>query len=595
MRFARGILCALLVAGIFSGCAAQTPPSEISPAESPALPFSQFVDESFKALLRRDPELVTILGVSDQLGLQDDQLTPLEETYQEQTRLLETQTLTDLRQYDRARLSPAEQQVYDTYEWYLDDLVRGHAFANNNYLVSQMIDSPDQVLIQLFRDQQPVRSVEEARAYIRRLGQIGAKMDDVVAGLEKRRAGGVILPGFLIDWTLSGIAPLAIYSPRSSPLFTGLEQKLNGLGSLTPEEKEKLLNEAESVIRDSAQPGFQKLADELELLKGSAPRVIGIGSLPGGSEYYAYLLRHHTSTEMSAEEIHQLGISELENIHAEMRRVFDQLGYPAEESLPGLYQRAALDGGMLTGSQVFDAYTRKIGEAKAESAPLFNLVPASDVIVQPDAIGGFYMPPARDGSRPGIFYASTSGKVPEYAIPTLVYHETIPGHHTQLALAGELGLPLFQTVASFNGYTEGWALYAERLMAENGVYNDDPFGYLGYLQYAARRAARLVIDTGIHARGWDFDRATRFMMENTGMSERESQYEAARMAVMPGQAVSYYIGLLKILELRERAKQELGVQFDLRGFHDTVLKVGPAPLPVLEGAVERWVAESRAP
>ncbi len=335
--------------------------------------------------------------------------------------------------------------------------------------------------------------------------------------------------------------PSTARSPR--PFYTGLEQKLEPLSNITPAEKESLFGEAEAVIRDSVQPGFQNLVDELETLKQSAPRQIGLGSLPDGKEYYAYLLRHHTSTEMSAEDIHQLGLSELEKIHAEMRRVFTSLGYPEEENLPELYQRAARDGGILEGSEVYDAYLQvRSRKRKPKPRPLFSRVPKADVIVQPDPIGGFYMPPSMDGSRPGIFYASTGGSTPKYVIPTLVYHETIPGHHTQLALVGELGLPLFQTVASFNGYVEGWALYAEKLMAENGVYDDDPYGYLGYLQFAARRAARLVIDTGIHTKGWNIDEATRFMVENTGMGERDSKFEAARMAVMPGQAVSYYIG-----------------------------------------------------
>jgi uncharacterized protein (DUF885 family) len=154
-------------------------------------------------------------------------------------------------------------------------------------------------------------------------------------------------------------------------------------------------------------------------------------------------------------------------------------------------------------------------------------------------------------------------------------------------------MPLFQSAASFNGYTEGWALYAEKLMAESGVYENDPYGYLGYLQYAARRAARLVIDTGIHTKGWEFDQATRFMVDNTGMGERESQYEAARMAVMPGQAVSYYIGYLKILELREKARTALGDKFDLRSFHDVVLSLGPVPLSVLEHAVDDYIEKTR--
>ena len=226
-------------------------------AETAAPTFDQFVDKSFNDLLRRDPELVTILGISDTLGIKDDTLTPLSDAYLQETRQLETQTLQSLRQYERSALSPQEQRIYDTYEWYLDDLTRGHEFAYRNYLVSQMIDSPDQVLTQLFRDQQPVRSAEDARQYIQRLGGIKGKMTEVVAGLERRRQEGVVLPSFLIDWTLSGISPVAIDSPKSTAFYSGLEQKLEPLAQITPEEKQSLLGEAEAVIRDSVQPGFQ--------------------------------------------------------------------------------------------------------------------------------------------------------------------------------------------------------------------------------------------------------------------------------------------------------------------------------------------------
>jgi uncharacterized protein (DUF885 family) len=420
---------------------------------TPTLPFNQFVDRSFKDLLSRDPELVTALGVSAQLGMQDDRLTPVDDAYLRATQEMESQTLEELHRYDRLTLPQEQQYIYDTYEWYLDDLVRGHPFMYQNYYVSQMIDSPDQTLTQLFRDQQEVHTLQDAQTYIKRLSQINEKMDGVVAGMEKRRKAGVVLPAFLIDWTLSGIEPLASGDPKSSPFYTGFRRKLDPLSTITPEDQDELLAEVEQVTRNSVQTGFQKLRDELIRLKKDAPKQIGVGTHPGGREYYTYLLRHHSSTEVSAEEIHQLGLDELQKIHTEMGKVFDQLNYPPGESLPANYGRVAREGGILSGSRVFDEFNSKIKEAKTDAASFFNLYPESDVIVQPDPIGGFYIPPALDGSRPGIFYAQTEGSIPYYIIPTLTYHETIPGHHTELALVGELGMPLFQSVASFNGYT----------------------------------------------------------------------------------------------------------------------------------------------
>lgn len=589
------IIFSLLVF-ILTGCVNVSIP-ETTPTFQPTkmVSFDDFVDQSFKQILRRDPENVTALGLSKMLGMKDDQLTDISEEYIHETQALESNIFSKLQGYDRSSLSPLQQRTYDIYSWYLDDLVRGHEYYYSNYLVSLMIDSPDQVLIQLFRDIQPVHDLDSARVYLARLEKIESKISQVITALEKRKAGSVILPRFLIDWVISNQLAITKPEPTKTPFFTALREKMLPLSSITPADQQEVLAEAEAIIKNSVQPAYLDLAKFMEELKGLAPSRIGVGTLPGGEAYYSYTLRHHTSTELGAAEIHQLGLSELEKIHSEMSEIFDQLEYPQDESLPRLYQRVAADGGYYSGDQIFEKYRELIQDASALAAPLFNHFPASDVIVQPDAFGGYYMPPAMDGSRPGVFYATNSGKQPYYAMPTLAYHEAIPGHHTQMALVGELRLPLFQTVASFTGYVEGWALYAERLMAENNAYDQDPYGYLGYLQFSARRAARLVIDTGIHSKGWDFEKAVEFMIENTGMERRECEYEAARMSVWPGQAVSYYIGYLKIMQLRETAMETLGDRFDIREFHDAVLDLGPAPLSVLESVVNDYIKQTSNP
>ena len=298
------------------------------------------------------------------------------------------------------------------------------------------------------------------------------------------------------------------------------------------------------------------------------------------------MLRHHTSTELTPEQIHDLGLVELERIQSEMRSIFADLGYPEGASLPEFYERVARESGSATGTDIQATYERIIAAAKREVAPVFNLLPKADVIVVGGPTGGYYMSPAVDGSRQGMFYARTVGNEPLFGMPTLAYHEAIPGHHFQIAIAQEVDLPTFRRGAEFTAYTEGWALYAERLAYELGFYEGDPYGNLGRLQAEAFRAARLVVDTGIHAKGWSFNQAVDFMVENTGKERRDMEYEVSRYIVLPGQATAYYVGFLKILELRQKAKEAMGDQFDLKAFHDFLLKNGAMPLDTLEQLFE---------
>jgi uncharacterized protein (DUF885 family) len=269
-----------------------------------------------------------------------------------------------------------------------------------------------------------------------------------------------------------------------------------------------------------------------------------------------------------------------------MRVQFAALGYPAEESLPQLYNRLAIDGGMLSGGEIVSAYEQIIAAAEQDVAPAFDLQPAVGVIVVGGPTGGYYTAPAVDGSRPGMFYAQNTGSIPWYSMPTLAYHEAVPGHHTQIAIAQQLELPAIRRASEFTAYVEGWALYAERLVWELGFYEGDPYGDLGRLQMEAFRAARLVVDTGLHAKGWSFDQAVDFMVENTGRPISMVRNEVSRYLSIPGQATSYYIGYLRILELRQQAMDAQGAAFDLAEFHNLILGGGAMPLDVLTQVVE---------
>jgi uncharacterized protein (DUF885 family) len=309
-------------------------------------------------------------------------------------------------------------------------------------------------------------------------------------------------------------------------------------------------------------------------------------------------LRHHSTTDLTADEIHELGLKELERIHAEMRIVFDELGYPQDEGLPALFDRVAQGSGTVPANKVLATYQSLVAEADQNLDEVFDVRPEAKVIVVSSPIKGMYVSGSMDGSRPGAFHAGPGTASEEwYAMPTLAYHEAIPGHHFQIALAQESDLPSFRNAIGFTGYAEGWALYAEQLAWELGWYEDDPYGNLGRLQAEAFRAARLVVDTGLHAKRWKFDKAVEFFIENTGYEPGDSvepAHQIARYIVWPGQATSYKIGMLKILELRQRAMDQLGEQFDIKEFHNVVLSNGSMPLEILERVVEGYIAAELA-
>ena len=279
-----------------------------------------------------------------------------------------------------------------------------------------------------------------------------------------------------------------------------------------------------------------------------------------------------------------------------MRVLFDELGYPQDETLPELFARVTQDGGIIPAADVRTTYEGIIGAAEMMLDEAFDIFPSANVVVEEDEYGGYYIGPSFDGSRPGAFYASTRFDEPYYAMPSLTYHEAVPGHHTQIAIAMDIDTgPTFRRIVRFTAFVEGWALYAERLAFELGWYDNDIYGNLGRLQYEALRAARLVMDTGIHSLGWSFEEAVQFNIDNVGWSRSASEGAVARYSVAPAQATAYMIGMLHILDARQRAQDALGASFDLREFHRVVLTSGGLPLALLDNVVDRYIQEASQP
>ncbi|MBN1146567.1 MAG: DUF885 domain-containing protein [Anaerolineales bacterium] len=569
--------------------AAPVPPGSAA-AQFQGLEIDEFFEASYRELLLRNPELVLELGLEDTYGVEQTNLTDISDEYIRQTQGLVSTILETLHAYDRETLPPDQQISYDVYEAFLEDLQRGQEYQYNDYLVTFLITNGIQVqLLHLFTEIHPITNKQDAEDYITRLGQVESKIEQVIVGLEKRAQNGVIAPVSVFQWPLGEIQSIA-YSPADqTPYYSAFKEKLEAVEELSDDEKQSLLKAAEKAIDKSVVPGYKALANEMNKLSSKAPHKDGLVQFEDGQEYYAYLLRHFTTTNLSADEIHELGLQEIERIQSEMRAIFAELGYPEDWSLSSLYNKAFQDSGFVSGDQMPETYENILRQAEDNLSQAFDMRPKAELIVIGGPAGNFYSPGSLDGSRPGAFYASTTSSSPRMNMPTLAYHEGIPGHHFQIALAQESDLPTFRNVVDFTAYTEGWALYSERLAWELGWYENDPYGDLGRLQAEAFRATRLVVDTGIHTKGWSFDQAVDYMAENSGLPQGMVQGEIGRYIAWPGQSTAYLIGMLEILELRQRAMEQLGDQFDLKEFHSVLLKNGSMPLNVLEQVVQDYI------
>lgn len=603
----KSLLCLLIVLTISAcGGSGSQEVSAIAPVDPPVpgptaaetfaadiegLALSEFYFESYKALTSRSPELVLWRGLAGVFPLEGALLDNLSDDYQRDTFAMHQVALDGLRSYDRAGLSPEDQLHYDVYEWHLQDVVDRLEFIYYNYLATYSLFGVQNDTQTLLTDIHPMETKQDAEDYVSRLINIPTKFAQVSDHLLRQRDAGVVEPALTMRVAIDQMTQLMLMDSTSNPYYTAFATKIEDIADITSAEKQDLLNNARASIGNRILPAYQQLQQTMQGLLSSASPSIGVGQFPKGVEYYDYILRHHTTTSLTAAEIHQLGLNELARIHAEMRLLFDQLGYPQNESLQQLFARVIADGGVIPAADVFDTYTSLIEFADQNLDQAFDIFPVADVVVAPDDFGGYYIGPSFDGSRPGAFYAGTMTDQPWFQMPTLTFHESLPGHHMQIALAMEQDAPIFRKMIRVTAFVEGWGLYAERLAFELGWYDNDIYGNLGRLQFEALRANRLVIDTGIHHFGWSFDEAVRFNQENGGFGLGESQGAAARYSVIPGQATAYMIGMLQILEARQRAMDMLGQQFDLAEFHRVVLSGGAIPLALLDSIVDRYVSE----
>ena len=554
----------------------------------------------------RHPMLLTSLGMFDgsPLDFYNDKFDDMSPAFEDKEARFVDDELTMLHRYSRARLASSGRLSYDVLEWFLVDQQQANRFMRYDYPVNQLfgIQSglPDFMI-----NTHPLNNTREAEGYVKRVAQFGRAFDQVLAGLKMREAAGVIPPRFVIREVLTEMKGFVGHPARENPLYTHFSAKLDSIAKLDKDRKTALENRLTKEIEDTVYPAYRRLIAYEERLLAVATDDDGVWKLPQGDAFYDQCLRTRTTTDMSADSIHSLGVHETARLQAEMRAILDRKGFRGVElqaAMKSLSQdpQFRFAGGDSGRAAILAGYRAILDESNQRVKDLFGVRPEAGVTVErvppfkeATSPGAYYQPSSIGGARPGTFYANLRdpGETRRYEMRTLAYHEGIPGHHFQLSIQQELkGVPFFRRIIPFTAYAEGWGLYAERVAYEHGFHHD-AYDSLGALQAELFRAVRLVVDTGIHRMRWTRQQAIDYMVKNTGMGEAEVVTEIERYIVNPGQACAYKVGQLKIIELRERARQRLGTRFDIRRFHDVVLQNGSLPLGLLERVVDEWIAD----
>ena len=570
----------------------------------------QFYLRVLLPVLFESPQMLTMLGVLERLKINfhNALLGDVSEKHTDKMYARLRRELKVLRSYPVQRQDPATRLSTEILEYFLHDQLRSECFRYHDYPLNQMFGAQNE-LPNFMLTLHPVDGRWNARNYVRRLKKFRRYFDQILEGLRLREAKGILPPRFVIRRVLDEMIGFTAKPAHEHVLYTTYQDKLGKL-KLSGSEKQKLLEAAALEIENTVYPAYQALIDYFTGLEPKATEDDGVWKLPDGDAYYTHCLRSHTTTDLSPEEVHQTGLQEVARIEAEMADILAQLGYPTDNIAASMDALAKDESYLYPNTDEGRAacladYQRILDEISQRITPVFDLRPKAGLKVErmPEfreatAPGAYYMMGSLGGGRPGVFSVNLRDmqEVQKFGMKTLAYHEGIPGHHFQLSIAMELkGVPLFRRFIPFTAYAEGWALYAEKLSGELGAYQADPAGRLGKLAAELFRAVRLVVDTGIHAMHWTRQQAIDYMLAHTGQPEPSIVSEVERYIVMPGQACAYKVGEIKLVALRQRMQERLGERFDLRRFHNLVLKNGAMPLSILERVIEAIPVEMLAP
>jgi uncharacterized protein (DUF885 family) len=590
------------------GCARQNPGGSTE--------LNALLERLSTDFLRESPEFATSLAVSEERagGRYIDRLSDVSREGQERQLQLAQRGLNDLRALNRDSLEGQDRVSYDVVVSALEDNVAASQFRHGNgaqapYTVTQLTGAytniPD-----FLASQHPVTNREQADAYLARLSAYPRMLDQESTRIGQDATDGIIQPDFTVGGAINQLRGFAGTAPAQNVLVQSLQTRLAGVTDIPEADKTAMVQRAETIVRDEVFPAYQRQIEALTAIQPRAVHDAGVWRLPRGAELYQAALKAYTTTTMSADEIHQMGVDLVAQFQGEIDAILRSQGMTrgtVAERVQSIGQRPdqrypSTDAGrtellaaLNAQVQAIQARMPEVCGTLARAALEIKRVPE---YTEAGAPGGYYQSAALDGSRPGAYYINLrdpANEWPKFTLPTLTYHEGIPGHHWQISIQQESGsIPFIRSaLLGFSAYSEGWGLYSEQLADEMGMYANDPFGRVGYLQSMTFRASRLVVDTGMHSKRWTREQAIDSMMQATGDQRSNVVTEIERYSVWPGQACSYMVGRQAINRMRDGARQTLGDRFDIKGFHDTILTNGATPLSVSEQLVNEWAASQQ--
>lgn len=588
-----------------SNNAAATAPATAAAVQNENEKISAFFEKAFMDQVELSPTSLTYLGIKKDY----DKWEPLTDEQAAKVLALTKQQLEQLNTFNLEALDEQSKLSYQLFKQQAEQQIADDKWRLYNYPVNQMFGTHSMVA-SLLINQHQIADESDAKAYISRLNGVQELFQQLMTQLDKRAALGIIPPKFVFPHVIGASQNLIQGAPFTEGADSTLLEDFRGkVGKLSIDEaaKQMLIKEAEVALVSSVKPAYEQLISYLTTLETKAGTDDGVWRFKDGAEFYNNALARTTTTTMTADQIHDLGLAEVARIHQEMQAIMQKVGFKGDLQAffsfmrddPQFYYPDTAEG---KAAYLAEA-TRVIDEMKGKLDSLFLVKPKADMIVkavepfrEQSAGKAFYEQPSMDGTRPGVYYANLYRMkgMPKYELEALAFHEGIPGHHMQIAIAQELdNVPKFRKFGGYTAYVEGWGLYSELLPKEIGMYQD-PYSDFGRLAMELWRACRLVVDTGLHAKKWTREEAISYLATNTPNAQSEVENAIERYIVMPSQATAYKIGMIKIIELREKAKTALGEKFDIRAFHDVVLKNGAVPLDVLETLVDQYIATAKA-
>jgi uncharacterized protein (DUF885 family) len=566
---------------------------------------NKLFEDIFMENVMRSPMYQSYLGIKEDQDKWDD----ISEAAAEEELALQKKHLEQVKAIDESKLNEQTKISWMLMKQSLENDIADFKWRHHNYPVNQMFGMHSSVA-SLLINQHGISSVDDAEDYISRLNGLPELFDQLAENLELRAEKGIIAPKFVYPYVISDSKNIITGAPfddgEPSALWEDFTGKLEGL-ELADDKRNELMASAKKAMQESVKPAYEDLITAVEGIAEQATTKDGAWKFPDGEAFYNNALQRTTTTDLTAEEIHEIGLSEMKRIHEEMRGIMEEVGF--EGTLQEFFVHMRNNEDFIYPNteegrkRYLDEATAYIDNMRGRLDELFIKKPKADLIVkavepfrEKSAGKAFYQQPSMDGTRPGTYYANLydMAAMPTYQMEALAYHEGIPGHHMQIAIQQELeGIPKFRRFGRYTAYSEGWGLYTEKLPKEIGLYKD-PYSDFGRLAMELWRAVRLVVDTGIHDKKWTREEGIDFYVTNTPNAKSDAVKMVERHIVMPSQATAYKIGMNKILELREKAKEELGEKFDIREFHDVVLGSGPVPLNILEQFVNDYISETKS-